>query len=189
MSSSYVENPTDCRFEGQDENEKILLLLRAHPSTTLSWIIPSILLFLLPFFLPDLLVFVGFNWFVLPDAYRIVFLILNYLLILVITFEGFLYWYFNVYLITNKNIIDVDFHSILFKNIDIAPLRNIEDVSSITGGVFGSLFHFGHVFVQTAGATRSIDFHNVPTPHKVADFILDHTHRIHGPGGGPHAPH
>lgn len=180
MFPAYEENPQNYRFEGQDLDEKILLVLRAHPITNLSWIIPSILLFFLPFILPAILLSAGINLSFLPGTYDIVFLIINYLLVLVIVFEGFLYWYFNVYIVTNKNIIDVDFHSILFKHIDVAPLRNIEDTSSSMGGILNSIFHYGHVFIQTAGTSRNIDLASVPRPHHVADFILDEAHKLYG---------
>lgn len=180
MLPSYVENPTGYYFEGQDTNEKILLLLRAHPITNLKWIVPAILLFLAPFFAEDVLLLLNISFTQVPQTFAIVFLIINYLLVLIIVFEGFLHWYFNVYIVTNKNIVDVDFHSILFKNIDIAPLRNVEDVSSSMGGVLQAIFHYGHVFVQTAGTSRNIDFANVPRPHHVADFILDQSHKLRG---------
>lgn len=182
MFPAYVENPQNCSFEGQDPQEKILLLLRAHPVTNLSWIVPSILLFFTPFFIPKAFLFLNLNLTPIPQSFAVVFLIINYLLVLIIVFEGFLYWYFNVYIVTDKNIIDVDFHSILFKNIDVAPLRNIEDTSSRMGGILHSFFHYGDVFIQTAGASRNIDLHSVPRPHHVADFILDKTHKIHGKG-------
>ena len=182
MFSAYIENPTGCRFEGQDTDEKILLLLRAHPITNLRWIIPAVLLFLVPFFIPIGLRFLNLDFSTIPQTFAIVFLIINYLLVLIITFEGFLHWYFNVYIVTEKNIVDVDFHSLLFKNIDVAPLRNIEDTSSSMGGILNSIFHYGNVFIQTAGATKNIDFHSVPRPHHVADFILDEAHKIYGRG-------
>ncbi len=182
MFNAYIENPTNCRFEGQDADEKILLLLSAHPITNLKWIIPAILLFLAPFFIPSILSLLNISAVSIPLSYGIVFLIINYLLVLTITFEGFLHWYFNVYIVTDKNIVDIDFHSLLFKNIDVAPLRNIEDASSSMGGILNSIFHYGHVFIQTAGATRNIDLHDVPRPHHVADFILDEAHKIHGRG-------
>jgi len=172
--------PQNCRFEGQDAAEKILLLLRAHPITNLSWIIPAILLFIAPFFIPQVLALLNLNLSQLPWSFRIVFLMINYLLVLVIILEGFLYWYFNVYVVTDKNIVDVDFHSVLFKNIDVAPLRNIEDTSSSMGGLLNSIFHYGHVFIQTAGTSRNIDFASVPRPHQVADFILDEAHKLYG---------
>lgn len=182
MFSSYLERPINYRFEGQDPNEKILLLLRAHPITNLSWLIPAVLLFLWPFFIPKALQFFNLDLSTIPQSFEIIFLIINYLLVLTITFEGFLYWYFNVYIVTDKNVIDVDFHSILFKNIDVAPLRNIEDTSSSMGGILNSIFHYGNVFIQTAGATKNIDFISVPRPHYVADFILDEAHKIYGRG-------
>ncbi|MBI2314699.1 PH domain-containing protein [Candidatus Daviesbacteria bacterium] len=182
MFPAFVENPTDCRFEGQDIDEKILLLLRAHPITNLTWIIPAILLFFVPFFVPGLLPLLSIDFSSLPQAFGLVFLIINYLLVLIIVFEGFLQWYFNVYIVTNKNIVDVDFHSLLFKNIDVAPLRNIEDASSSMGGILNAIFHYGHVFIQTAGNARNIDFHSVPKPHHVADFILDEAHKLYGKG-------
>lgn len=182
MFPAYVERPADCRFEGQDPDEKILLLLRAHPITNLGWIIGSILLFLAPFFIPKALQILNLNLSIVPDNLPVLFLIINYLLVLIIVFEGFLGWYFNVYIVTEKNIIDVDFHSLLFKNIDVAPLRNIEDTASSMGGIFNSIFHYGNVFIQTAGTSRNIDFHSVQRPHHVADFILDEAHKIYGKG-------
>jgi membrane protein YdbS with pleckstrin-like domain len=180
MPSAYIENPQNCSFAGQDRDEKILLLLRAHPITNLPWIILAIFLFFLPFFLPLLLNLLTFNLSFIPESFRLTFLIINYLLVLVVVFEGFLFWYFNVYIVTNKNIVDIDFHSLLFRNIDVAPLRNVEDVSSSMGGILQALFHYGDVFVQTAGASKSVDFHKVPRPHEVADFILDQTHKTGG---------
>ena len=182
MFSAYIERPTNYRFAGQDPNEKILLLLRAHPIINLGWIVAAALLFFVPFFLPDILRFFDLDPGKIPPTYGILFLIINYLLVLIIVFEGFLHWYFNVYIVTEKNIIDVDFHSVLFKNIDVAPLRNIEETSSSMGGIMNSIFHYGDVFIQTAGATKNIDLHAVCKPHHVADFILDEAHKIYGRG-------
>lgn len=188
MFPSFVENPQDCRFEGQDAQEKILLLLRAHPITNFKWIIPALLLFFLPFLIKEVLIFVSIPVDIIPQSFALVFLLFNFLLIMAIALEGFLYWYFNVYMVTDKNIIDVDFHSILYKNIDVAPLRNIEDTSSSMSGLLHSFFHYGNVYVQTAGAARNIDFISVPRPHQVADFILDETHKIHNTHRGGHIP-
>ncbi len=180
MFPAYIENPQNCRFEGQDPNEKILLLLRAHPITNLKWVVPAALLIFAPFFFPGVFSRLNLDLSQLPQAFEIILLLVNYLLVLTISFEGFLYWYFNVYIITDKNIIDIDFHSILFKNIDIAPLRNVEDASSSMAGILNSIFHYGNVFIQTAGTSRNIDFISVPRPHRVADFIIDEVHKIHG---------
>src|SRR3990167_3419266 len=146
MFSSYIEHPIGCRLEGQDPDEKILLLLRAHPITNIPWIVFAIFVFAVPFIVQKAAPLFEFSLALVPQSFILVLLIINYLLVLVVTFEGFLSWYFNVYIVTDKNIVDVDFHSILFKNIDVAPLRNIEDTSSSMGGILSSFFHFGAVF-------------------------------------------
>ena len=173
MFSSYIIHPTACRFEGQDPDEKILLLLRAHPITNLSWIIPSIFIFLIPFLIPKLTAFSGFSLNIFPETFQIIFLIIIYLLFLIIVFEGFLNWYFNVTLITNEKIVDVDFESLLYKGVDLAPLSKVEEADSVTAGIIGTFFNFGNVSVQTAGAKVAIEMKKIPRPSQVADLILD----------------
>lgn len=173
MFPAYVERPTNCRFEGQDPDEKILLLLRAHPITNLSWISFAVVMFLVPFFIPFLAPFLGFNLSVLPQSFLLVFLIIDYLLVLIIVFEGFLEWFFNATIITDKKVIDIDFSYLLFKSVDLAPLSKIEETDSITAGLIGTIFNFGTVTIQTAGATVAIEMTNIPRPAIVADMVLD----------------
>lgn len=173
MLSAYIERPTNCRFEGQDPDEKILLLLRAHLITNLPWIITSIFVFIVPFVLPKIASMVGFPLPSVPQNFLIIFLIINYLLVLVIVFEGFLGWYFNATVITNEKIIDMDFESLLYKGVDLAPLSKIEETDSVIAGIAGTVFNFGNVKVQTAGATVAIEMRNIPKPAQVADMILD----------------
>lgn len=185
MSLSYIEHPLNFRFQGQDSDEEIILVLRAHPVTNLKWIIPAVLIFFLPFILPAVIPYLGFDFSFLSQEVLTAMLIVNYLMVLVIVFEGFLGWYFNVYILTHKRIYDFDFHSLLNKNVDLAPLNQIQEASGSTLGLLGVIFHYGHVLVQTAGASVAIDFHNVPRPEKVADMIMDEVEKH---GGKKHAP-
>lgn len=178
MFPAYLEHPTNISFHGQDPDESILLLLRAHPITTLTWIIPAILIFFIPFFFPDFLALLNIDLTILPQFYLLALVVINYLLVLVIVFEGFLSWYFNVYIVTSKNLVDVDFNSLLYNNIDLTPLSNVEDANSTQGGIFGSIFNYGNVFVRSAGIASLVDFISVPKPHQVADFIIDEAQKI-----------
>lgn len=173
MLSSYVVRPTSCRFEGQDPDENILLLLRAHPITNLSWIVTSIFIFAIPFVVPKIAPLAGFSLTGIPQNLLIIFLIINYLLVLVIVFEGFLSWYFNATVITDEKVVDMDFEYLLYKGVDLAPLSKIEETDSVTAGLLGTIFNFGNVKVQTAGATVAIEMKNIPRPATVADMILD----------------
>lgn len=173
MFPAFVENPQNCHFEGQDPNEKIILLLRAHPITNIPWIVLSALFFSLPFFVSRITSFFGFDLNLIPQTFLLIFLIIDYLLTLLVAYEGFLHWYFNVTLITDEKIIDINFESLLYKGVDLAPLSKIEEADSTTAGIFGTFFNFGNVLVQTAGAQVAIAMKNVPRSAKVADLILD----------------
>lgn len=173
MFPAYVERPKNCRFEGQDPGEQILLLLRAHPITNLSWMVLSVFVFTIPFIISKMAPYLGFDLTSVPQNFLTSFLIINYLLVLVIIFEGFLEWYFNATIITNEKIIDISFAQILYKGVDLAPLEKIEETDSVTAGIVGTIFNFGNVKVQTAGATVAIEMHNIPRPALVADMILD----------------
>lgn len=173
MFPAFIRHPHNCRYQGQDEDENILLLLRAHPVTNLPWIILSIVVFLIPFWLPQIVPFLGLDFSFVPQSFWTVLLIVNYLLVLTIVFEGFLGWYFNVNLLTDKKIVDIDFNSILSKNIDLALLRDVQETRSHLAGIIGMIFNFGDVYVQTAAAKESIDLKDVPHPDIVSDIIMD----------------
>lgn len=173
MFPSYVERPKNCFFEGQDPGEKILLLLRAHPITNIPWIALAFFVALMPFILPPIIALLQFNLSVIPANFFIIFIMLNYLAVAMIVLEGFLEWYFNVTIITNEKVIDVDFEYLLYKGVDLAPLSKIEETDSITAGFLGTVFNFGNVRVQTAGATIAIEMKNIPQPAAVSDMILD----------------
>lgn len=173
MFPAYIIHPRNCQFEGQDPNEKILLLLRAHPIVNIPWILLAIFLFFVPFFAPRLISVAGFSMDILPKTFQMIFLIINYLLILIIVFEGFLHWYFNATLITNEKVVDIDFEYLLYKGVDLAPLSKIEEADSVTAGILGTIFNYGNVSVQTAGAHVAIEMKKVPKATQVADIILD----------------
>lgn len=180
MFPAYVDHPLNCIFEGQDPDEEILLLLRAHPITNVPWIVFAIAVFIFPFFINMILPFTGLNLNLIPFTFQLVYLIINYLLVLTITFEGFLNWYFNVSLITNHKIVDIDFDNLLYKGVNLAPLDKIEEADSITAGLVGTFLNFGNVSVQTAGAKVAIEMKNVPHAAHVADMVLDLAHKKRG---------
>lgn len=173
MFSAYLERPVGCRFEGQDPNEKILLLLRAHPITNLSWISVALLVAIIPFVAVKITPYLGFSLSGVPSSFLVTGLMINYLLMLVIIFQGFLEWYFNATIITNEKVVDIDFEYLLYKGVDLAPLSKIEETDSVTAGFLRTIFNFGDVKVQTAGATVAIEMKNIPRPAIVADMILD----------------
>jgi membrane protein YdbS with pleckstrin-like domain len=94
-----------------------------------------------------------------------------YLLIAAFVFTRFLGWFFNVGIVTDKRIVDIDFFGLLYKEITSADLNKIQDVSQQQVGAIRALFDFGDIFVQTASETAKIEFEAVPHPARVIDLI------------------
>lgn len=67
--------------------------------------------------------------------------------------------------------VDVDFISLLYRNITSAKISNIEDVTSTAGGALQTVFDFGLVTVQTAGSKPEIEFEDVPHPNMIVELF------------------
>jgi len=166
--SAFCYMPQHTHFENQDEDEKVVLLLRRHPITNLSWILLVVVLALVPTllgFLPVLSV--------LPAKFQVATTVLWYLLTLAIFIQGALTWFFNVNIVTNRRIVDIDFYTLIYREISNARIDNIQEITYKVGGLLGTFFHFGNVEIQTAGALPNFNFENVPNPAQVTNILQD----------------
>lgn len=163
---AFAPKPTHVFFDSQEKAERVILLLRKHPITQIMWILVAIGLL----FAPVLFSMVPFFTF-LPARFGVAAGILWYLLVAGFIIESALTWFFNVYIITDERIIDVDFLSLIYKNISAAKIDNIEDVTAETSGAIRSIFNFGTVRIQTAGANAEIAFEDIPKPAKVTRLL------------------
>lgn len=153
-------------FDSQLDNEDVLLLLRQHPITQIGKILAIIGLLFLP------LLFKNLDFYTLmPGRFQTAVMLLWYLLTLGIAIESFLTWFYNVYIVTDERIIDVDFLSLIYKNISAAKIDNIEDITATSGGALRALFDFGTIKIQTAAAVTEFEFEDVPSPTKVTQFL------------------
>lgn len=171
---SLFQSPKKIKFDTQEQSEVIELFLRQHLIVNVFWVVTSLLLLILPpvFFQLDSLF--GFNFTSeVPVNILSGGLIIYYLLLLAYAFEQFLSWYFNVYIVTNQHIVDVNFYSLLSKEVVEIRLDDIEVIAYHISGVLGSLFHFGNVEIETAAETKRILFEKVSRPDIVADRIQD----------------
>lgn len=170
----FAQNPYGVSFENQEAGEKIILLLRAHIVTLIPAILQITFLAILPIFIAPALSFIRIDVLVALAGRQIFWLTLCwYLFVFGFAFNKFIFWYFNIYLVTNERIVDFDFKGILHKETAYANLNQIQDVAPKIIGFFGTFFHFGNVYVQTAAAKAEFEFHAVERPDDVARTILD----------------
>jgi hypothetical protein len=166
--SSFAPNPLGFKFETQDKGERIIFLLRKHWITNLPWILAAILGFFAPLVL-YLFPLISF----LPTRFQLIMIILWYCLLITFIFENFLSWFFNVYIITDERIVDVDFYSLIYKQITEAKIDKIQDITLRQGGVVRIIFGFGDVLIQTAGAQPNLEFEAVPNPERVMKILQE----------------
>jgi len=174
MFGTFIEKPKNTSFEGEDKDEQILYVFRKAPITNLGWILFSIFILLAPAIFNSFFVYTTNNFpGVIPP--RTIFIInaFWYVFVFGYMFERFLNWFFNINIITNKRIVDMDFDHLLHRNITDAPLRNIEDITYTISGFVGTVFDVGVVKIQTAAEQRELEFAQVSDPGKIQDIISD----------------
>ncbi|PIU02115.1 hypothetical protein COT66_01885 [Candidatus Shapirobacteria bacterium CG09_land_8_20_14_0_10_49_15] len=164
--SSFVTRPKKVNFETQERREKVVLLLRRHWLTNVPWALLVVLMLVAPAFFS----FFPLNDF-LPGKFHLVGLIGWYLLTTAVFLEKSLSWLFNVNLITDERIVDIDFPTLLYRHISSAKIDHIEDISVQVGGFVRSLFNYGDVLIQTAGTQPEICFEAVPQPARVVKIL------------------
>ncbi len=171
--ATFAVKPVGVTFESQEESEQILLLLRPHVATLIPAIVVTVFLIILPIILSSFLLAFNLEISFLSSGQSFLLSIFWYMIVFSYAFYRFLFWYFDIYILTNERIVDFNFEGILNKEISFATLNHIEDISPKTRGFFGTIFNYGDVFVQTAGTTPEFNFHKVPNPDMVAQKILE----------------
>lgn len=165
VSGAYHIRPHE-RFIMQQQDEEIVMLLRAHPITNVGWILLVLGMLIVPSLLLAVGMFAEVDW-------RYVFIgrLTWYLVALAVAFEKFLHWYYTLFLVTNERLVDIDFVNLMHRIVTYANLNHIEEPAMVTGGFVRSIFQYGNVHVTTASNMPSVEALAVPWPHKVVDII------------------
>ena len=172
---SLMAYPRKTSFEFQNKEEVIMLLMRKHLVTNLGWGLASLVLLFIPFFWGEFPLLVAVN-----EEVRLGMTVLWYTGLLLYVLQNLLLWFYNVYIVTDERVVDVDFFGLLYKNVNVAQLKNIEDVSYSQIGILSSIFNYGKVVVQTASEQLSDDvgqesaaftFNAVSNPDRVVRVI------------------
>lgn len=166
--ASYNLYPDKIKFVNEDPEEKVVLLLRRHPITNLGWVTFSFVMIILPAFISVFPFFDGF-----PSQYQLIAFSIWYLLVTAFILEKFLSWFFNVNIVTDERIIDVDFPNLINREISDANIDQIQDVTVEVSGGFRTYFGFGDVLIQTASQIPKVEFESVPNPDKVAKVLRE----------------
>ena len=174
---NLVVCPTGTKFESQHSKEIILIMARRHITTNIGWVLAVLALSFVPLFWGEFPLIALVN-----DGVRFGIVSLWFLGLLLFIFQKMLLWFYNIYIITDERIIDVDFFGLLYKNINVTQIRKVEDVNYSQVGLMSSVFNFGAVIIQTASEQRSDDvgeeraaftFQAISRPNRVARVVME----------------
>ena len=159
-------------FPGQRKDEPVFIFLRRHPLSAL----PLVLMF-------GFMIVLGIGLFYLVmtssiftgQIFNIALVVVTIFLLASVTFAfvALLDFYFDIHIVTNSRIVDIDQNRLFNRQIDELALNDIEDVSTVVGGFLNTIFNYGNVEIQTAGTKSNFNFENIPNPREVSQLILD----------------
>src|ERR1035441_9378821 len=161
-------------FPSQLDDETIYLVVREH------WFHLTLKLLAWAFFAFLLVLFERAGQANIPQLFQgvwgqitLLFIQIYTLMLVMSLFLIIVIYYLNIQIITNLRVVDVSQEGLFSHTISELHIDKIEDATSQTNGLFGTIFNYGDVFVQTAGTVERFDFHNVPDPVAIEKMVLD----------------
>lgn len=157
-------------FHGQEEGERVILLLRRHSFVILvRLIICFLFLFVPPISGVMLLSFLSSN------GLTPLFLLLSavwYAIIWQMSFYAITMYLLDVWIVTDRRIVDSTQHGFFDRTVSELRISRIQDISVVISGPVETFLHFGDLQIQTAGTEDKFKFSQIPDPEKVKDNIM-----------------
>jgi len=160
-------------FDGQKDGEQILLVLHRHWFDILSQfflIFGMLFLFIgsfvsFPLIYPDLWGSFSGNLFLFLEN-------LFFMLIWVIAFLIWIDYYFDIWIVTDRRIVNIEQKALFSRCISELELEKVQDITTEVRGVIPTFLNYGDIQVQTAGEQEKFLFRNVPDPYSIKDLIM-----------------
>ena len=99
-----------------------------------------------------------------------------YTLWIIILWLTFVYiwtdYYLDVWVVTNKRVIDVDQHGLFNRKVSDTRLDLIQDITVDIPGIFATFIGYGDILMQTAGKDQEFILKEVAKPNKLKEVIL-----------------
>jgi len=127
-------------FEGQRQDEEVVYVFRRHILTSIKG-----------FFFLVFMAVVGFVPILIwPDNQSMVFVWMGFVILGLLGLGySYLLWYFSFYIITNQRLRQTRQKGLFKKTVVDLSLENIQSASFGVPGMFGSMFNYGTILIQT----------------------------------------
>ena len=150
------------QFEGQHENEEVILVFRRHIIAMRK----GFYALLIPFLITSIPTLI---W---PDNLNFLFITMGgFVLGLLLFFYHWIGWYFTVFIVTNERLRQISQDGLFGKSVIDLGLSKIQNISYNIPGATGEMFGFGTIVVQTYVGDLILD--RVPHPSKIYNQLQD----------------
>lgn len=92
---------------------------------------------------------------------------------------------FDIFIITNKRIIEYEQVKLLNRKMSQASIDQVQEVRASTNGFFGNVLRYGNMIVKTAGDASDFQLTTIPkaleTSRIIHTLIDEYRHNLSGP--------
>ncbi|TSC70528.1 MAG: Membrane-flanked protein [Parcubacteria group bacterium Gr01-1014_49] len=160
-----------------EPGEHIVKESRKHWFLFLAGLLPYAIIAVIPFALPKLLALAEpFARYAPLFDYRMPIARVGLGVWLLITWTSawgsFTRYFLNVWVLTNKRLVDIDQRRYFHREVSSLPLSRVQDVTTNVTGVLSSMLGLGDIDVQTAGASDEFHMRGIPRPEQMRDLLL-----------------
>lgn len=94
------------------------------------------------------------------------------LFIWLLFFFSIIDYFLDIWVITDKRIIDIQQNGFFSRAISEQMISKIQDISSDTHGFWPTVWKYGNLTVQTAAETNKFYFEEISNPEEVRDLLI-----------------
>jgi len=149
-------------FEGQHDDEEVLMVFRKHPVVMRRGLIYSMLAILLgtlpSFFKPE------FSWFFGGLA-------AGFVLAVIVFFPSWLSWYYSLFIVSNERFIQLNRRGMFNQSVSDLGLSHVQTLNYQVAGFQETLLGFGTIVIQTY--LGDLVIHDVHHPAKTVDAMSE----------------
>jgi membrane protein YdbS with pleckstrin-like domain len=81
-------------------------------------------------------------------------------------------YYLDIWIITNKRIVDIEQKGFFNRDISTFRMERIQDVTVAINGIIATLLDFGDIHVQTAGESQKFIIKGIAHPKQIKELIM-----------------
>lgn len=155
-------------------DEQVIYFLRRHPITLLGLAFGYLAFLTLPVIVLTLITQFSPTMLQDPTLFPLVVMGGSAILLLmwIFLFQLFLDYYLDVWIVTNKRILNIVQTGLFHRQVSEVRLYRIQDATASIGGILQTVLNFGKVEIQTAGEQGRFTFTDIPRPQEITKTIL-----------------